>query len=304
MNRVFISLGGRCKYACHHCYTHMPEYKLSPDIPIIELVENSNLSEETDIVYISGHRENFIDPFEGLALCDAVYEKAKCDILITTRSAFDIQHIHKLVLLADKMRKNGHYFFFCASIPALESFRLIESSDLIPSPEKRMKSLKMIYDTGIVYTILTIRPLFHNSYLSVNEPIEIIEKCADFSDAVLSSGFVANEFLFDKMNYPKNEKMFESDLMPCLGQKNMKVYYCDVNNELDILEAACKKQKVPFFSTNHTGDSDSVSLECVNFLKESNQINKNNNDIMLDEHILNRHLEPLYSIGLTKKSSA
>lgn len=63
------------------------------------------------LCYISGYKENFINPSEGLSLIEAIYNRFHCDILLTTRAAFDKNNINRLFYLFELMRQNGNEIF-------------------------------------------------------------------------------------------------------------------------------------------------------------------------------------------------
>ena len=98
-NRVVVSFGGRCPYACKHCYTFIPEYKHDAenniDLIVRQLKQTKNIFENTqtplNIVYVSGHKENFVNQDDGIELCEKIYEAVHCDILFTTSAFVKIQ---------------------------------------------------------------------------------------------------------------------------------------------------------------------------------------------------------------------
>ena len=87
------------------------------------------------------------------------------------------------------MNNEGKDLFFCISIPALESYKKLESNPAIPTPYQRMKFLSEVYNQGID-TFLTIKPLCPTEYIPIDEALKIIEECKNYSTVVLSSGIV------------------------------------------------------------------------------------------------------------------
>lgn len=267
--REFISFGGKCPYECKHCYTFIPGYKYDAEVSIDSLVQPLTTIPYIDIVYISGHRECFLNPDEGISLCEKIYSTAPCDILFTTRNCFSNAHIDRLSKLNEIMRQNGHFLFGCISIPALDSYAKIEQPSLVPSPEDRMHTLKALYDKKII-TLLTVRPLFHNSFIPITEPIEIIDRCSSFSNAVLSSGLVKNSYISNALNYPANQKTISKrEIMNCLNQQDIIVEYCDVSEEQSILERFCSDKAIPLFCEKTTYNAESISLVAVDYFKRT-----------------------------------
>lgn len=265
--REFISFGGKCPYKCKHCYTFIPGYKYDAEASIDSLVQLLTTIPHVDIVYVSGHKECFVNPDEGISLCEKIYSTAACDILFTTRNSFSTSHIDRLSKLNEIMRRNGHFLFGCISIPALYSYAKIERPALVPSPEDRINTLKALYDKEII-TLLTVRPLFHNCFIPITEPLEIIDRCSPFSSAVISSGLVKNSYISSVLNYPANQKMKDKkEIMKCLNQQDIIVEYCDVSEELSALERFCSEKAIPLFCEKTTSNAESISLMAVDYLK-------------------------------------
>ncbi len=265
--REFVSFGGVCPYKCKHCYTFIPGYKYDVESDIDLLVQPLKTKSHIDIVYVSGHRENFVNPDDGILLCEKIYSIHPCDILFTTRNHFSPSQIDRLSRLNATMQKNGYNLFACVSIPALYSYSKIENPSFVPTPEERMLTLKALYDRNI-YTLLTIRPLFHEKFIPVSEPIEIIKRCSSFSSAVLCSGLVTNEHISRSLNYPAGQKMKEKkELMKCLNQQNIVVEYCDVSEELFTIGNFCLNNGIPLFSEVTNPTATSISLAAIDYLK-------------------------------------
>lgn len=270
--REFISFGGKCPYKCKHCYTFIPEYKYDAEASVDSLVQPLTTIPHIDIVYVSGHKECFVNPDEGISLCEKIYSTASCDILFTTRSCFSPSHIDRLSKLNEMMRRSGHILFGCISIPALYSYEKIERPSLVPSPEKRMGTLKALYEKGII-TLLTVRPLFHNCFIPITEPLEIVDRCSSFSNAVLSSGLVKSSYISSALNYPANQKIKDKrEIMKCLNQQDVIIEYCDVSEELSTLERFCSEKAIPLFCEKTKSGAESISLEAVDYLKRNMQI--------------------------------
>lgn len=254
-NRAFASFSGICPYRCNHCYTFIDEF-VSKGKDNIESIIDSLKGKDFEIVYVSGYRENFIKPSEGILLLERLYKEFGCDILLTTRAVFEQEFINRISTLNSEMKKNGNNLFLCISIPAYESYELLEPSKLIPSPEMRMDFLKKIHIEGI-YTILTIRPLCPDSFIPTAETLKIINNVKSHCSAVISSGIVVNDYILDKLeSFPTNFSYTESNIMNCLDNK-IPVKYVDVEHELDTIEKHCKDLNIPFFKN---------SLPAINYL--------------------------------------
>lgn len=257
--RQFVSFTGKCPYQCNHCYTFCTGYASYDSGNNIKEIVKALQNEKFDIVYISGHKENFVNPNEGLELCEKIFDKYKVDIMITTRNVFNREQLKRIKVLSENMKKENKDLFFCASIPALQSYKKLEPNSIIPNPIERMQNLKKIYDLGI-YTVLTLRPLCPNSYIPLKEIIQIIEMCKRYTSVVLSSGIVVNdEILHRLVGFPKNFVCQEGVLMPCL-KNELLMKYVNVDEEISKIRARCKEYSIPFFEH---------SLPAIDFLKKS-----------------------------------
>ena len=254
--REFVSLNGRCPYACLHCYTYDLNYDWEQLSTIDEIIDD--LKKKTfDIVYVSGHRENFIDVDLGIELTQKIYDNFKCDILITTRNVFDDEQIEKVVNLNQLMKKENKSLYFCVSIPALDSYKKLEPSKMIPTPNERMEFLKRLHSKNI-YTMLTIKPLCPDNFIPIKEALEIIENCHEYSNVILSSGIVVNDAIIERLKANKIDFQGKSGkLMECLNNE-IEVVHVDVANELEQISELCKKYSVPFFEH---------SLPAIEYLK-------------------------------------
>jgi len=246
--RKVVSLGGKCPFNCLHCYTYCNEYKNDTSDDIEKVVESLK-NESFDIIYISGHRENFIDPDIGISLCERLFEEYQTDILITTRNIFNEDQRARMLELSEKMKKRNSFIYFCISIPSLDSYKKIETNPIIPSPSERINFLKQINEMGIV-TLLTIRPLFPNEFIPTGECLNIISLCSQYTQAVISSGVVIDEKIKKRlMTFPEDYRYEPGLLMSCLNNP-IDVEYVNVDNEINEIRKHCEKMGIPFFTNS------------------------------------------------------
>lgn len=257
--RQFVSFTGKCPYQCNHCYTFCSGYDSYDSGKNVREIIDGLAHEEFDIVYVSGHKENFVDPDEGIELCEQIFAKYNVDIMITTRNIFNQKQLNKINILNKKMKEKNRDLFFCASIPALQSYKKLEPNPIIPEPILRIENLKNVFNLG-VYTVLTLRPLCPNTYIPIKEINEIIEMCQYHSSVVLSSGIVVDDEILHKLvGFSSDFACQEKPLMPCL-KNNLSMRYVDVTEELEEIKKKCKECAVPFFEH---------SLPAIEFLKEN-----------------------------------
>lgn len=243
--REFASFSGKCPYACLHCYTFNPEYNIIGEESISKIV-NQLEGKNPGVIYISGHKENFINPDDGLELCEKLFEKYHCDILITTRNVFDERQIERLSKLNSRMISENKDLFFCISIPALSSYKKLEDNSKIPTPQQRIEFLSKVYKKGII-TFLTIKPLCPNEFIPIEEALEIINKCKKYSTVVLSSGIIVDKHILKRIkDFPNDFKYEQAPLMECL-KNNISMKYVDVSDELLKISELCNEYNIPFF---------------------------------------------------------
>lgn len=244
--REFVSFTGKCPYACNHCYTFCSGYDSYDSGKSVKEIISNLKNKVFDIVYISGHKENFINEEQGLELCEEIYRNFHTDLMVTTRSIFSPKNLDKFNKLNKLMKSENHNLFFCASIPALESYRKLEPSKIIPDPYSRIENLKAIFDIGI-FTFLTLRPLCPDTYIPIKEILDIIDLCKNHTSIVLSSGIVVNDDILCKLDgFPKDFKSQDKELMPCL-KNDLTMKYVDVHKELNLIKNKCNELNLPFF---------------------------------------------------------
>lgn len=254
--RALVSFDGECPYYCKHCYTYglkQSERRRT----IAEIVESIN-NEEFDIIYISQKKENFVDPDEGLALCEALYDRYHTDLMAITRNVFNYDQIERLRNLNTKMQKEGKRFFLSVSIPALKSAYITEELSLIPSPKERIEFLHKVSDAGIT-SFLVIRPLYPEKIIPVTEALELIDKCKMFVSGILSSGLATNSSILKQLGYNENDFIYtqggKSDYLVGAIED---VKYTDVSKEISILHEYCRNIGIPFFEH---------SLPAINYIE-------------------------------------
>jgi DNA repair photolyase len=257
--REFVSFGGLCPYNCLHCYTFLKKYNINIDLNTVDdIIHNINQNESFDIFYVSGNKENFIDPDKGIELCERLFNKFETDILLTTRNVFTDTQIRRLSNLNNQMKKYSKCLFVCISIPALNSHTKLEQNPLVPNPKKRIDFLKSVYNESI-FSILTIRPLCPNDFISIEEPLEIIRLCKDSVSAVISSGiFIDDDIIKRLKSFPKTYNYLTKPLMKCLKNTDCNMKYVDVEYEIKLLEKQCLEFTIPFYTK---------SVPALNYLK-------------------------------------
>lgn len=261
--REIVSFDGPCPYNCKHCYT----FGLNESVKntSIQDIVDSLEGKDFDVIYVSHNKENFLNPSEGIKLCEELYKKYGKDMIAITRNVFNDEELDKLAELSKKMKENDKMFFLAVSIPAKESINITEGNGLIPTPSDRLDFLKRANSKGIK-TILVIRPLYPNHIIPVKEALDLIDESYHFIDCVLASGLAVNKSVLSQLNMTEDQfKYLDGDNSNYLiGAVSGDTKYIDVSEELSKIKDKCNTLNIPFF--DH-------SLSAINFLKEQNSKN-------------------------------
>jgi DNA repair photolyase len=241
-NRVFVSFGGKCPFQCLHCYTFSQNFKTEDFFSIEDIISNLKRKDKFDTIYVSGYRENFENPNDGLDLVEALFSEFKCHILFTTRNVFSEEHILRVSNLNKLMRESNKFLFACVSISAYNSYRQIEPNNKIPSPDKRIEFLKQLYDNDII-TFLTLRPIYPDLFIPTKEYLEILEKSYKFCNAVIASGLCVDDYIVERLKTFPKDCVSKSEVWAYF---NMEVREIDVSKELSEIETFCKEKVLVF----------------------------------------------------------
>jgi len=246
-NRVFVSFGGKCSFQCLHCYTFSQNFQTENFYSIKDIISNLQEKKQFDIIYVSGYKENFENPNEGLDLVEELFAVFNCHILFTTRNVFSKEQIIRVSNLNRLMKESNKFLFACVSISAYNSYKKIEPNNKIPSPEKRIEFLKQLYENDII-TFLTLRPVYPTLFIQTKEYLEIIEKTYNFCDAIIASGIRIDDYIKDRLKtFPKNY-MAKLEKWHCFN--DMPIEEVNVKSELSEIETFCKDRNVLIFEAS------------------------------------------------------
>lgn len=255
--RVLVSFDDLCPYQCKHCYTlGIPRTNSNRSI---ETIVKSIAELEFDIVYVSQRRENFINQNQGIELCEQLFEKYKCHILIITRNVFETQHIERLKKLKNKMATVHKNIVVAVSVFATKSYSISENPNVLPTPNERLQFVQTLAVEGFD-TITMIRPVFPSKFVPVEELYEIVDLCETFDTCIVSSGLAVNENILWQLHIQERELSYVDNAQYLEGAMEGELRFVDVSQELDSLKKYCKNKKIPFFEH---------SMSAVNFLLNS-----------------------------------
>jgi len=262
--REFISFSGSCPYDCKHCYTfHCAQNSGFKEDDITRL-SKSILGKDFDIVYVSGHKENFVNPDVGIDLCEKLFVEHSCHIFAITRNVFTDSQVERLRELSSLMQARGKKLFVAVSISALESAAIVENTENLPTPLERINFLKRLYEAGIL-NILLLRPLFNNNIIPISETMKIVDLLQSNVSCVVASGLAVNDGILSKMGIPSEAFRYaainSSEYLngAIVGDNKL----VDITEEYSKLEKKCKQYGLPLFSH---------SMEAANWIADSQLI--------------------------------
>ena len=255
-DRAFVSFDGYCPYKCKHCFSFEIERTSMPRT--IEQIVDSLSSAIFDVVYVSQRKENFIDADNGLLLCEKLFSKYACSIVIITRNVFNHDQINRLLLLQKRMQQEGKFLFVGVSVIGLESSTVSEDLSIIPTPDKRIEFATTLHGLGIPALVM-IRPLFPKLIIPSHEWKRIIDRVAGSISCVLSGPLLVNDQILKRLGIASSDATLlsnaNSEYLDGAMAENMKTV--DVRQELEELSNYCSLKGVPFFTH---------SLPAINYL--------------------------------------
>lgn len=258
-NRKIISFGGKCPFDCKHCFGCEIDDSYENEVEIDDLVASLQ-NQNFDVLYISQNKENLINPYECIELCEKLFEEYCCDIFITTRCVLNDNEINQFLNLSRKMKDNNKNLTICVSIPALDSFSKTENIQKVPTPNQRLDFLKKIKNSDI-YSMITIRPLFPNNFIPQTEIHQLVDECKDKVDCILTGGLMVTDKILKRLGVEKSEFNY----FPCGNSEYLKgidvdFMAVDVADEMKDLKEYCNKNGILFFAH---------SMDALNYFKSN-----------------------------------
>ena len=263
-NRAFVSFGGKCAYKCSFCYTFSPQFntvdidKLKSIDDVLSYVHNlKKKNNSIKIIYISGYRENFIKPDEGINLLETLFSEFKCHILFTTRNVFTDHQIERVKKLSKIMKCSRKCLFACVSISAYDTYEKIEPNSNIPSPPERINFLKQLHANEII-TFLALRPIFPDFIIPTGECIKIIDEAFAYCDAIIASEFRFDEDILQNLAHNEEITDHKTDFWSCFD--GMAIEKAKVDNEMQIIKAFCI-DKAPLYNSSIPAINDIIRIK-------------------------------------------
>lgn len=136
-----------------------------------------NLPEHVKLIMLGCDTEFFQNKKDALDILNKLKNLGK-DISVITKLSLSEAFIRDIALIAKDIEKNGNIFSFSVSIPCFDDTSLQKYEPKVPSPTRRIETLRNMYEEG-VYTMVAIRPLLPD--IQDMELESIIDQTKDFA---------------------------------------------------------------------------------------------------------------------------
>jgi DNA repair photolyase len=149
-----------CPLNCTYCFVDEMTREqekgvsyLSPEQ--INLLQN--LPEHIKLIMLGCDTEFFQNKKNALDVLNKL-KSLKKDISVITKLPLSETYIKEIAIIAKQIEDNGNIFSLSVSIPCFAEDSLAKYEPGVPSPEKRIQTLKSVFNTGIP-VMVAIRPL-------------------------------------------------------------------------------------------------------------------------------------------------
>ena len=242
--RTFVSFDEPCKYQCKHCYTYgINRTKYRTNQEIVESIKDDDF----DIIYVSQKNDNFSNPQRGLELCEQLFEKYHCSLVIITRNVFSKDDIDRLILLKKRMNSCLCELFVAVSLNAIKSINICEKTNTgVPSPEDRIRFLNDLGRLGI-NTMLFLRPIMPSEFIPTSESFQIINEVKETISAVVVGMLGVNSDVLSRVGLTKEDFKYLENYEYLQGAIETEMDFIDVDKEICEIKSYCKKHGIPCF---------------------------------------------------------
>lgn len=149
-----------CPLDCTYCFVDEMTQEQEKGVSYLNREQISllkNLPEHIKLIMLGCDTEFFQDKKDALNVLNILKLLDK-DISVITKLPLPKTYIKNIALVAKEIEKNGNIFSFSVSIPCISEESLLKYEPKVPSPEKRIETLKNVFNEDIP-TMVAIRPL-------------------------------------------------------------------------------------------------------------------------------------------------
>lgn len=251
--RAFISYDGKCPFRCKHCYT--VSLDSNPNRTVDEILNDIKF-EKFDIIYVSQKNENFVNPSDGLLLCEKAFDYYNTNLVIITRNVFDEECLNRLFNLHTKMNLKGRKIIVGVSFVSLNNSEISERLDIIPSPQSRISFLKKLHSLDIPCFAL-IRPVFPKELIPLDDIENLIDECKKFVNCIVASELAVNSIIEKNLGICFNSYCCFKSSEYLNGAINTDLKFLQLDEEMRFIAQKCKSDNIHFFTH---------SMQAINYI--------------------------------------
>jgi DNA repair photolyase len=166
-----------CPLGCTYCFVDDMNFNQERGVAYLSDEQDellSRLPEEVRTIMLGCDTEFFQQKEEAIQILEKLAEQDR-DLSVVTKLPLSKEYIQKMKVVSDEVSRNGNIFTFSVSLPCIGSSPIWEPK--VPSPEKRINTLKDVYESDIK-TLLALRPLLPT--VSDEELEDIVSQTKDF----------------------------------------------------------------------------------------------------------------------------
>lgn len=193
-----------CPLDCTYCFVDDMNSNQESDVAYLseeqfELM--SKLPDDIKLIMLGCDTEFFQSREDALKTLDGLTALGR-DISVVTKLPLSSHYIEKLKHIADAVAKPGNLFSFSVSLPCTTSSPIWEPR--VPSPERRIQTLKEVHDADIK-TLLALRPLLPT--VTEEELEDIVSRTKDFQ-----YGYYSGPLYLKDLNHPSIQGISDLDI--------------------------------------------------------------------------------------------
>jgi DNA repair photolyase len=231
-----------CPLDCRYCFVEDLNFNQEKNIAYLsteqfELIEN--LPEEIKTIMLGCDTEFFQDKADALKTLERLI-KTKIDISVITKLSLNEKFIEQLKKIHEKLKEQNNLLVFSVSLPCFESARIWEPG--VPTPEKRIKTLKKVFERDIK-TLVAIRPLLPT--INEKELENIIDATKDFSYGYYSGPLYLKDL--DLLENKEKVNLKIEQVQPHWMPDNNIFYKIEKEGQMELLRNMVDKHNKPFF---------------------------------------------------------
>ncbi len=193
-----------CPLDCTYCFVEDMNFNQEKNAAYLsekqfELIHQ--LPEEVKIIMLGCDTEFFQHKDEALQTLEKLSGLNR-DVSVVTKLPVSEQYIKKLQSIAESLDKKDNLFSFSISLPCTKSSPIWEPK--VPSPEKRIETLKNVYNSNIK-TLVALRPLLPT--VTGDELEDIVSRTKDYQ-----YGYYSGPLYLKDLNHPSIQDISDLEI--------------------------------------------------------------------------------------------